>query len=59
MTLAANGDKTILSYVASAEIGGKLAQIGSRLIQGTAKKLAGKFFEDFATIVDKHAPSNP
>jgi hypothetical protein len=59
VTLEANGDKTILSYVASAEIGGKLAQLGSRLIQGTAKKLAGKFFEDFATIVDKHAPSNP
>ena len=53
VTLEADGDKTILRYNAEAEIGGKLAQLGSRLIQGTAKKLAGKFFQDFAIIVDK------
>lgn len=39
---------TLLSYDAKAEIGGKLAQLGNRLIQSTAKKLAGKFFETFA-----------
>ena len=41
-------DQTRLSYEAKAEIGGKLAQLGSRLIQSTAKKLAAKFFGSFA-----------
>lgn len=39
---------TLLRYDAKAEIGGKLAQLGSRLIQATAKKLAAKFFQNFA-----------
>lgn len=43
---------TILSYDAKAEIGGKLAQLGSRLIQSTAKKLASKFFTKFAETVE-------
>ena len=42
---------TELSYEARAEIGGKLAQLGSRLITGTARKLAGKFFDKFAERV--------
>lgn len=42
---------TILRYTAKAAIGGKLAQLGSRLIQSTAKKLAGKFFQKFAEVV--------
>ena len=42
-------DQTRLTYDAKAEIGGKLAQLGSRLIQSTAKKLAAKFFASFAT----------
>ena len=46
-----HGDETLLKYTAKAEIGGKLAQLGSRLIQGTAKKLAGKFFKTFAARV--------
>ena len=41
----------MLAYKAKAEIGGKLAQLGSRLIQGTAKKLAAKFFKSFSEIV--------
>ena len=57
MTLEADGDKTILRYDAKADIGGKLAQLGSRLIQGTAKKLAGKFFKDFANIMDDETVS--
>lgn len=44
---------TTLSYTARAEIGGKLAQLGSRLIQSTAKKLAAKFFKTFADVVGK------
>ncbi len=39
---------TILSYKADAQIGGKLAQIGSRLIKGSVKKMAGEFFTNFA-----------
>lgn len=53
VTLTEDGDTTILRYEAKAEIGGKLAQLGSRLIQSTAKKLAGKFFQSFAEVMDK------
>ena len=49
--LVADGEETILKYNAKAEIGGKLAQLGSRLIQSTAKKLAAKFFKSFAKVV--------
>lgn len=56
VTLTADGpDKTILRYDAKADIGGKLAQLGSRLIQSTAKKLAGKFFQSFADVVNEEA----
>lgn len=48
VTLEEDGDETILRYEAKAEIGGKLAQLGSRLIQSTAKKLAANFFKSFA-----------
>ena len=51
VTLTAEGDTTILKYVAKAQIGGKIAQLGSRLIQSTAKKLAGKFFTSFAKLM--------
>jgi len=52
--LEAHPDGTLLRYNATAEIGGKLAQLGSRLIQGTAKKLAAKFFKSFADVVGEH-----
>jgi carbon monoxide dehydrogenase subunit G len=52
VTLEDHGTDTLLRYTAKAEIGGKLAQLGSRLIQGTAKKLAGNFFAAFAEQVD-------
>ncbi|WP_374652488.1 carbon monoxide dehydrogenase subunit G [Dongia sp.] len=42
---------TILKYSAGAQIGGKLAQIGSRLIEGTARKMADDFFSAFAAAV--------
>lgn len=50
-------DATILSYVVRADVGGKLAQVGGRLIDSTAKKLAGEFFEKFGTIVG--GPAEP
>ena len=52
VTLTADGDTTILKYVAKAQIGGKIAQLGSRLIQSTAKKLAAKFFTSFAKVME-------
>ena len=53
VTLEAVGDKTILRYTAKAEIGGKLAQLGGRLIKSTSQKLATKFFETFSDIMEK------
>ncbi len=47
---------TKLSYTAHAEVGGKLAQLGSRLIDSTAKKLADKFFENFRDHLSGGAP---
>ncbi len=51
VSLEADGEATILHYTVTAEIGGKLAQLGSRLIDGTAKKLAGDFFVKFSEVV--------
>jgi hypothetical protein len=44
-----NGGTTI-HYAVDAAIGGKLAQLGSRLIESTSKKLSGQFFERIAEI---------
>jgi carbon monoxide dehydrogenase subunit G len=52
--LQKDGSATILDYDVKAQIGGKLAQLGGRLIDSTAKKLAGEFFEKFGEVV---APS--
>ncbi|WP_299780506.1 CoxG family protein [uncultured Roseobacter sp.] len=52
VTLEEEAGVTVLTYTAKADVSGKLAQLGSRLIQGTAKKLAAKFFAKFAEIVD-------
>jgi len=49
--LADDGDGTLLTYEATGQVGGKLAQIGSRLIDSTAKKMANEFFGKFAEIV--------
>jgi hypothetical protein len=48
VTLAPEGDATALSYAARANIGGKLAQIGQRLIDSAAKQIADDFFARFA-----------
>lgn len=48
VTLTPDGaDTTVLKYAAKAEVGGKIAQLGSRLITSTSKKLAGQFFSSF------------
>ena len=49
---------TELSYQVDAKVGGKLAQLGSRLIDSTAKKLAEQFFENFSeNVAGEKTPS--
>jgi len=47
VSLTPEGEGTKLSYTAKASVGGKLAQIGSRLIDGVARKMAEDFFRKF------------
>ncbi|MEQ1755081.1 MAG: carbon monoxide dehydrogenase subunit G [Micropepsaceae bacterium] len=56
VSLAADGDATILRYTVKASIGGKLAQIGQRLIDGAAKKMADDFFDKFADLAGGKLP---
>jgi hypothetical protein len=56
VSLAAEGAQTRLSYVARAQVGGKLAQVGSRLIDAAASKIAEDFFKAFeATLAPAEA----
>jgi len=48
---AENGAATSLSYTVNAQVGGKIAQIGSRLVDGAAQKLADDFFRRFSDAV--------
>jgi uncharacterized protein len=59
--LADDGAGTLLTYTVEANVGGKLAQIGSRLIDATARKMAGDFFSRFAAVVavPQEAPAAP
>ena len=52
MKLAPKDGGTLLSYTVEAQIGGKLAQLGQRLINGAAKKIADDFFASFANAVN-------
>lgn len=55
VTLVEDGDGTILKYDVDADVGGKLAQIGGRLLEGTTKKLAGEFFDNFEAAITNPA----
>jgi carbon monoxide dehydrogenase subunit G len=55
--LEPDGNGTKLSYDVDAQVTGKLAQLGSRLIDSTAKMLAGQFFNKFEALVSK--PEEP
>ena len=64
VSLVSDGDCSLLRYEVEASVGGKLAQIGSRLIDGTAKKLSREFFETFAALAAEgskgdEAPNKP
>ncbi|MBO9474965.1 carbon monoxide dehydrogenase subunit G [Shimia sp. R10_1] len=52
VTLAATESGTLLTYDVEAKVGGKLAQLGSRLIDGFAKKMADQFFTNFQTALE-------
>jgi carbon monoxide dehydrogenase subunit G len=62
VTLSDDGDGTLLKYDVDADVGGKLAQIGGRLLEGTSKKLAGEFFDNFEAAIkgsqDGESPSS-
>jgi len=52
VTVEAEGDGTKLSYEVEAKVGGKLAQLGSRIIDGFARKMADDFFARFQDAVE-------
>jgi carbon monoxide dehydrogenase subunit G len=52
------GAETVLSYDVDAQVGGKLAQVGARLIDGTVKKLSGEFFAKFGELVAARAATS-
>tara|TARA_B100000530_G_C15755970_1_gene407544 strand:- start:99 stop:689 length:591 start_codon:yes stop_codon:yes gene_type:complete len=58
--LAEEDGNTVLSYSANAEVGGKLASVGSRLVEGVAKKQADDFFGKFSQLLgsDKDQEEN-
>ena len=51
VTLTPEGDETVLAYVVQAQVGGKIAQIGSRLVDAAARKMADTFFARFTEAV--------
>ena len=57
--LTEDGSETVLTYSAKAEVGGKLASVGSRLVEGVAKKTADDFFGKFSAIVGDDAEAAP
>ncbi len=57
--LSDTGEGTILRYEVKATVGGKLAQIGSRLIDGAARKLSSEFFQTFADLLDSDTEAPP
>ena len=55
--LAEDSADTVLTYTVNAQVGGKLAQLGSRLIDSTSKKLADQFFAAFAANAGAATPA--
>ncbi|MBV7257541.1 carbon monoxide dehydrogenase subunit G [Pacificimonas sp. WHA3] len=51
----AGPDRTLLTYTANSQVGGKLAQLGARLVEGAAKGYAERFFENFRREVEEPA----
>ncbi len=53
VVLEESNGHTTLTYSAKASVGGKIAQLGNRLVQSTAKKLADQFFKEFSQVFDE------
>ena len=51
VVLTEQGNETVLNYEVQIDISGKLAQVGSRLVEGTCKRLAKKFFQNFEQAI--------
>ncbi len=58
VTLTDDAEATLLSYAVNAQVGGKLAQLGARLIDASAKQMADAFFDRFSQQVQKSAPAS-
>jgi carbon monoxide dehydrogenase subunit G len=56
VTLVPQGTETVLSYTVKAHVSGRLAQVGSRLIDGVAGKMAEEFFARFGKLVSPQSP---
>jgi uncharacterized protein len=59
VSLEEDGGETVLRYGAQGQVGGKLAQIGSRLIDATARKMADDFFSRFVNAVTQQQETPP
>ena len=59
VTLVPQGNGTLLTYTVDAAVGGKIAQLGSRIIDGVARKLADQFFERFQQEVEGPGDTAP
>ena len=57
VNLADDGAGTLLTYEVKAQVGGKIAQLGARLIDATAKQMADQFFDRFSAQVSPPAPA--
>jgi uncharacterized protein len=58
VTLTPTETGTLLAYDVEAKVGGKIAQLGSRLIDGFAKKMADQFFTNLQTAIEGPAPED-
>ncbi len=58
VALCEDGAATVLSYQVNANVGGKLAQVGSRLVDGAARKMADDFFAAFSQQLSPETESN-
>jgi len=58
VTLEEDGRDTVLRYSARLQTGGKLAQVGSRLLGATARKMANSFFSKFAGLLTPDAAAD-
>ncbi|HVZ09754.1 SRPBCC family protein [Rhodopila sp.] len=58
VSLADDGEATLLRYQVNAQVGGKLAQLGARLIDASAKQMADAFFDRFSEEVRRLSPDS-